>query len=156
MTQGTDDDNWLEGDGPATDPTVVDKHGLATFLGMTLKDIDRLLRDGLPIHGERRRGAAARFRVPAVVQWLLARRADPMDAAKRRSIEAVARKREAEAGKLEDRFVEIDVVESAIKDGVAKFQAELMSIPARCPPDVRDVVKVEIAGAINRLAEIRP
>jgi len=151
MEAPDDQDEWLEG-GPAADSAIVDKHGLAALTGFSLAEIDRLMRVGLPISGERRRGAAMRFSVPAAVQWLIARQGDPMDEAKRRSIEATARKREAEASKLEDRFIDIEIIEAAIKDGVAKFQAELQSIPARLPPEVRELVKAEITGAINRLA----
>jgi phage terminase Nu1 subunit (DNA packaging protein) len=160
-----DDDDWLEGASPRprggrgkatdaldADPTITDKTGLARFLGVAPKDVDRMLREGLPIRGERRRGVPAQFLVPACVQWMLARNGDTIEAAKRRQALAVARKREAEAGKLEDEFVRVEVVEATIRDSVAKFQAELESIPARLPAEVRDTVKTEIHAAINRLA----
>lgn len=136
----------------AADVTVMDKHGLARFLGMPLKDIDKALRDGLPTHGERVRGAALLFSVPDCVRWLLERAGGSIEAAKRRSLEAVARKREAEADKLESRYVEAELVESAIRDGIAKLQAELMSIPARVPLEVRELVEAELHAAINRLS----
>lgn len=166
MTRNTaDDDSWLEGaplrprggrgkptDAPDADSTIADKAGLARFLGVPPKEIDKLLREGLPVHGERRRGVPAQFSVPACVQWLLARNGDTIEAAKRRQALAVARKREAEAGRLEDQFIRIEIIEATIRDSVAKFQAELESIPARLPPEVRDAVTAEIHGAINRLA----
>lgn len=144
-------------DAPAADPTVVDKHGLAAFLGMSLKDIDRMLREGLPIHGARRRGVAVRFRVPDCAQWMLARVGASAEATKRRIELATARKRESEANKLDDLFVEIAEVETAIKDNVARFQSELEAIPMRLPAEVRDVAQAEIDAAVNRLAAgLRP
>ena len=165
-----DDDSWLEGvpsprgggrrktaDPAEADPAVTDKPGLAKLLGAAPKEIDKMIRDGLPVHGERSRGVPIQFSVPACVQWMLARAGDSEAATKRRIDLAVARKREAEAGKLEDDFIETKIVETAIRDAVAKFQAELQAIPARLPPEVRELAKVEINGAINRLArQVQP
>lgn len=134
------------------DSTMADKYGLARFTGLTLKDIDAAVRDGLPTHGERRKGAPLQFSVPECVQWLLARNDDPLASAKRRQAEAVARKRESEAARIDGTFVEMEIVTAAIKDNVARFQSELESIPAKCPPDSRDLVRIEINAAVNRLA----
>lgn len=151
-----DDEFDFEGE-PEPDSALLDKHGLAAMTGFTLKQIEGFAREGMPTQGRAGRGAKLKFSVPECVQWIVARSDDPMAAAKRRQAEAIARKREAEAGKLEDAFVEIATVEQAIRNGVAKFQSELASIPARCPPEARELVRAEINGAINRLAgELRP
>lgn len=149
-----DTDNWLEGgvttDEPA-DALTADKAALAAITGLTPRAIDRLRRDGLPTL-PLRKGAPLAFHVPAVVQWLLARDGDSMDGAKRRMTEATARKREVEAARLEGRFVDIETVESVIRDQVAKLQSELAAIPARLPVAVRALAAAEIQAAVNRLA----
>jgi phage terminase Nu1 subunit (DNA packaging protein) len=149
--EAADDDwDWLEGQ--QSDPTVTDKHGLATMLGFAPKDVDRFIREGLPVRGDRKRGQTLQFSIPAAAQWLLAQAGDTLEFQKRRMTTALARKREAEAAKLEGGVVDIDLVESVIRDQVAKYQAEFESIPARVPPEVRELVRAEIHGVINRLA----
>lgn len=137
------DDFDFEGD----DALIVDRQRLSALTGFPPKDIDRLRREGMPVHGR------GRFNVPDCVQWLCGQQGDALEAAKRRQMEAVARKREVEAGKLESRFVEVEEVEAAIADGVAKLQAELLAIPARLPAEFREAVRIEIKGAINRLSK---
>lgn len=146
----SDDLDWLEG--LPVDPTVTDKHGLAAMLGVAPKDVDRMIREGLPTFGERTRGAALQFRVPDCVRWLVGQQGDALSAAKLRQMEATAAKREAEAARIEGRFVDIAVVEDVIRDQVARLQGELLAIPERLPPDAREAARAEIHGAINRLA----
>lgn len=133
-------------------PTIVDKHRLSDLTGLTLKQIDVATRDGMPTHGERARGRSVMYRVPDCVQWLLERAGNAMEAAKQRQLEAVARKREAEASKMEGRLVDIETVEAAIRDGVAAWRSELLSLPARLPAEMQPAAKVEIESLINRLA----
>ena len=146
------DFSWDDiGEADTDDATVVDKYGLASFTGLTIKQIDAALKDGLPTHGERRKGAALKFSVPEVVQWLLDKNEDPMQAAKRRQALAIADKREAEAKKITGTYVELETVTAAIRDNVAKMQSELRGIAPKCPPDIRDFVDSEVNAAINRL-----
>jgi phage terminase Nu1 subunit (DNA packaging protein) len=145
----TYDDYDFEG-GPAL---IVSKRDLATLFGMVPKDIEAYVREGMPVHSKQRRsGSALKLCVPDCVQWLLRHGADPLDDAKRRSLEANARKREVEAAKMESKYVAVETVEEVIRDQVATFQSELQSLPARCPVDVRELVKLEVNAAINRLA----
>jgi phage terminase Nu1 subunit (DNA packaging protein) len=144
------DSNEFEGDEESA--VIVDKHGLSAMTGLTPKEIDAATREGMPVHGERSRGKAIRYSVPACVQWLLERAGDSIVTAKRRQMEATARKREAEAGRLESSLVDIETVEAAIRDGVAAWRSELLSVPARVPPEARTAVEIELRAVINRLA----
>lgn len=148
-----DDLAWLEG-GLEADPTLTDKHGIARMIGVTVKAVDRYVRDGMPIHGERKRGAALEFRVPHCVQWLVRKNANPIEEAKRRQAEAVARKREAEAGRIEGELVEIAAVQKQLATHIAELQNEFMSVAARAglPPDMAEVVRGEIIRSINKFA----
>src|ERR1043166_3324945 len=94
-------DDWLEG---GDDPTITDRAGLAALTGLAPKEIDRALREGLPTL-PRKRGVPTKFSVPAVVQWLLAQQGDSLESAKRRSLQATARKREVEAGRMEGELI---------------------------------------------------
>jgi hypothetical protein len=138
------DDDWLEG-GAAN---VISKREFCEMTGLAPKDVDRAVRDGMPVVGAR----PQRFRLPDAVPWLLALGRDELEAVKRRAASATARKREAEAAKIEGQVVDIELVESVIRDQVAKLQSELMALHARVPAECREVVKAEITGAINRMS----
>jgi phage terminase Nu1 subunit (DNA packaging protein) len=149
-----DDATWLEG---ASDPTVVDRYDLGVMIGMPPKDIDRALREGMPTHGRRARGAALKFRLPDVIRWLLRKRdqdGDTLESAKRKERAAMARRREIEVSKMEAELVPIADVEALITDQLARLQSELASIPVRlvATPEVRDVVRAEIQAAFGRLS----
>lgn len=134
----------------ADDLTVMGKLELSAMTGLLPKDIDKLLREGLPTYGERGKGKAVKFNCPDVVRWLLTRQGGSIETAKRRREEATARKREAEANNLEGSHVRLDLVEELIKAGMVALRAELLSIPARLPVNVRGAVQAEIESAINR------
>jgi phage terminase Nu1 subunit (DNA packaging protein) len=144
------DDDWLEGNsGPAL---IVDRADLAVLLGLAPKEIDRLIRDGLPTHGARRRGQPLMFKVPEVVRWLLSRGGDTLEEAKRKQALATARKREVEAGRMEGEYVLLKTVVRIIRDEVEKLRSELLTIPLRLPAEVRAAARAEVEGAINRLS----
>lgn len=151
-------DDWLEGgaDDDAGPGLIVDRHELGALTGFAPKEIDRLLREGLPTL-PRSRGVPTTFRVPDVIQWIMRRQeddGDTLDAAKRRERAAMARKRELEVAELERTRVPIDDVLAAITDGMARLQSEIGAIPNRLvvAPEVRDAVRAEIAAAFSRLS----
>jgi phage terminase Nu1 subunit (DNA packaging protein) len=141
-------------DGPAEGPFIVRKHGLAKVTGLTIEDLDTLVRKGCPTHGERKRGAQLVFDIRTAVPWIIGtlREAEGIEGAKQRQAMATARKREAEAEKLEGRLVDIETVEAAIRDGVAAWRSTFLAIPTRVPPEAREAVQGEIESAINSLA----
>src|SRR5262245_47427386 len=138
---GTAGDEWLEG----ADPLVFDKHGLATATGLTVKEIERHTVDGMPTEGERRRGAALRYRLPDVIQWLL--RGDTLADAKTRERAAAAGLKELQLAERRGELIPVSDVARVVTDEVARVQSELMTIPARLvDPTVRDAVRLEIAA----------
>ena len=158
----TDDDFGF--DTPAT-PVVaavkddqdfaVDKHELAAITGLTLGEIEQALRDGMPVHGKRVRGAPIQFWLPEAVRWLLRQAGgDTLVVAKQRERVAIARIKEIEADRLEGRMVALDGILHAVTENVARLQTALMGIPARLTvaPDVREKVRTELVTIINELA----
>lgn len=142
----------FEGDDEAFDADlVVDKRGLARVTGLNLYDVEKFVKLGMPTAGKK--GNALQFSIPDCVQFILRKDDDQDRQLARRKELAIVHKREAEANKLTGRTVPLDMVRAAIRDGVAKLQAELESIPAKCPPDTRELVRIEITDAINRLAD---
>lgn len=142
---GSDDDSGL----------VVRKHGLARVTGLTIRDIDRHCRDGLPIHGERKRGAQLTFHVPTVVQWLLAQArqaSTALEDARVRQAEATARRAEVQADKIEGDLVPLETVAAAARDAAAVWRGELLSLPARCPVKAQPIVKAEVEKLVNAIA----
>lgn len=140
-----DDDDALKIDG-------LSKAELATATGFTLNEITDFCRDGMPGVAGKSRGASWKFNLPAAVQWIVKRNADPLDMAKRESMQAVARKRRVEADKLESKLVEMKMVKDLIADHIAKLQSDFLQIPARLPVEVQDAARAEITAAINRFA----
>lgn len=135
-----------------SDLTIQDKHGLSLLTGLLIKDIEKLLREGLPVHGRRTKGRAVQFNVPIVIQWLLQRSGGNIETAKRRREEATARKREAEANNLEGTHVPITLVEDMIQNQMAELRSGFLSIPARVPSGARALVQREIESTINRFS----
>lgn len=146
-----DDDAWLEGGPLNDDPTIVDKHGLAAMLGEPVKVVPRYVKNGMPLFRKGKPGQPDQFRVPDCVKWL--RTGTPIEEAKRRQAEAVARKREAEAARLEGESITVAEAEEVIRDGYAKVQARLLLIPPRFP-EQRETLESEILAAINDLATL--
>jgi len=142
----------FEGDDETpADDLVVDKRGLARATGCNLYEVEKFIKLGLPVAGKK--GNALQFSIPDCVQFMLRRDDDQDRQLARRKELAIVQKREAEAAKIGGKSVSLDMVRAAIRDGVAKLQAELESIPAKCPPDTRELVRIEITDAINRLAD---
>jgi phage terminase Nu1 subunit (DNA packaging protein) len=134
---------------------AVDKHELAAITGLTLGEIEQALRDGMPVHGKRLRGAPIQFWLPEAMRWLLRQAGgDTLIMAKQRERAAVARIKEMEADRMEGRMVALDDILHAVTENVARLQTALMGIPARLTvaPDVREKVRAELVTIVNELA----
>jgi hypothetical protein len=145
----TADDSWLES---GDEPAMVDKHGLSRYTGLTANQIDKQCDKGMPFHGAEKRGAARKFKVPEVVQWLLKQAGDTTEEIKRRSMSATAGKREHELAKLKGNALDVTEYRQIVADRIAYFQTELASVWRDCPND-GPLVERKIMDAINRLAE---
>jgi hypothetical protein len=134
---------------------AVDKHQLAAITGLTLGEIEQVMRDGMPVRGKRVRGAPTQFWLPEAVRWLLRQAGgDTLVMAKQRERAAIARIKEMEADRLEGRMVALDDILRAVTENVAQLQSALMGIPARLTvaPDVREKLRAELVTIVNELA----
>lgn len=139
---------------PALVPvTGMTKDQLAEATGLNLREIDQLIRDGLPGKRGKSRRDGWRFDLPAVFQWL--RDNDPMEAAKQRKADAEAKRLELANLKTEGAFYKTGEVHADIDDAMAALRSDLLSIPASLldqSEEVRAAVKVAIVAKINSMA----
>ena len=119
----TEDLAWLEGPPAVADALVIPVHGLtkrelSAATGYTIKQIDKLCREGLPCRTTGSNRGGLRFDLPVVIEWIAAQReaeaAGDTDGtlaeAKRRFALAQARRVELENAKAEGRLLDTEVV----------------------------------------------
>jgi phage terminase Nu1 subunit (DNA packaging protein) len=148
----------MDFEGPEPDPFIVNKAGLASLTGLTIKQLDTLRREGLPTHAAARRGIELLFNVRTAFPWMLAKASEkdelsPLDVARQRQAEAQARRIEAVADKITGELVSLETVTAAARDAAAVWRSELLSLPARCPVEAQTVVQAEVNRLINSVAD---
>jgi phage terminase Nu1 subunit (DNA packaging protein) len=143
MFEGDDDDSRWRG---------LTKAELCAATGLTLNQISKYTGEGMPGKAPRSRNQDWKFDLRDVFEWIASRSANPVEDAKRQNLQATARKRRAEADRIEGNLIQLDRVTTIFADARANFQSELVHVADQCPLECRDVVRGLHIAAINRLA----
>jgi hypothetical protein len=158
-----EDLSWLEcgAEAPELIPIFgLTKRQLAAALNTNLKTIDKWCRDGLPARSIGSKRGGLRFDLPIVVEWLRDQERgdnDTLSDAKRKSMLAIAKKRDLEARKLAGELYPIDLFERYIVQRATVFRQRLQNIDLAVfdlTAQQRDDIRVSMDSALRDFAEM--
>ena len=175
MTSATDNFDWLEGQphggalkrshkaeqqpepGEVVPVHWATKADVAAVIGLTLVQVDRLVRDGAPVA---RRGASRkeglRFDLPRFIEWYIGkqveRRAtagDGLASAKERAAANLATMRDLDIAERQKKLVPTALVQTYLETLVSKFKGAVLQLPTQLSLDA--ACREELDGAVHSL-----
>ena len=146
---------WDDVDDAPTVPVIgLTMAELATATGFSLKRLEQMIRNGMPVAAKpgATKRSRRRFDLPAVIGWLASSEQDPMTAAKQRKAIAEAERMEFQNRKAAGDLVALKEVRSELAEGMALLRNNLLAISARMTnqtDEVRAEVKAAIIDSVN-------
>ncbi len=142
---------------------IVNRTELADILGVSLSTIDARIKKGLPFESKGREGRSYEFDTAKVINWTIEQikeqhsnkvpLSDSFSEAKRRKLNAEAKKAEIELAKELGLVVMLDDVLPSFNEALMSLRTQLLNLPRRLTPlllgetdeDVaKDVIEKEI------------
>jgi len=136
---------------------ALSKHEFSRVTGLAPREIDALVRAGMPATPGPTSRAGFTFNLKAAIRWMAddQRTDDPLTVARQRKALAEAERLEIQNQKIAGSLVDADIVKSEIARNVAEWRSALLQIPLRLTaqsPEVREAVGKEIEATINARA----